>query len=207
MGGFVGRRGVESVLLWVAPGRCPLYPDGRQDNTHLNVHGARTLARMFAAELPAVVPELAAHLDIPDLVVAKDGSGDFFTVAEAVAAIPDFCRKEIRLRVMDGIYREKISIPYTKRNVWLEGRGRVTITWNDYASKIGATGHELGTSGSSTVLFRRRQLACERHHVREYGRSGRAGRGRAMSRRQLVVHRLPIPWQSGYLIFIWVGQP
>ena len=149
----MGDEASREYFMWVKPGTCPLYPDGRQDNTHLNVHGARTLARMFAAELPAVVPELAAHLDIPDLVVAKDGSGDFFTVAEAVAAIPDFCRKEIRLRVMDGIYREKISIPYTKRNVWLEGRGRVTITWNDYASKIGATGHELGTSGSSTVYF------------------------------------------------------
>ncbi len=144
----------RGYFMWVTPGTCPLYPDGRQDNTHLNVRGARTLARILAAELPNAVPELAEHLQIPDLVVAKDGSGDFFTVAEAIAAIPDFCRKETVLYIMPGTYREKISIPYTKRNVRMEGRhGDVTIAWNDYASKIGATGQPMGTSGSSTVYF------------------------------------------------------
>ena len=150
----MGDEASRAYFMWVQPGTCPLYPNGRQDNTHLNVRGARTLARMLAGELSTVVPELAKHLQIPDLVVAKDGSGDFFTVAEAIAAIPDFCRKETHLRIMPGTYREKISIPYTKRNVKMEGcRGDVTIAWNDYASKIGATGHELGTSGSSTVYF------------------------------------------------------
>ena len=149
----MGDEASTACYMWIAPGTSPLRPDGFQDNTHLNVQGARTLARMLAAELPAVVPELAAHLDIPDLVVAKDGSGDFFTVGEAIAAIPDFGRAETRLRIMEGTYREKISIPYTKRNVAMEGRGAVTIAWDDYAQKIGRTGHELGTSGSSTVYF------------------------------------------------------
>ncbi len=150
----LGDEASREYFMWVEPGTCPLYPNGRQDDTHLNVRGARTLARMLAAELPDAVPELAAHLQIPDLVVAKDGSGDFFTVAEAVAAIPDFCRKETVLYVMPGTYREKISVPYTKRNVKMEGRrGDVTIAWDDYASKIGATGQQLGTSGSSTVYF------------------------------------------------------
>ena len=143
----------KAFFMWIEPGTCPLRPDGWQDDTHLNVRGARTLARMLAAELPAAVPELAKHLDIPDLVVAKDGSGDFFTVAEAVAAIPDFGRTDTRVRIMEGIYNEKISIPYSKRNVVLEGRGAVTIAWDDYAQKIGRTGQELGTSGSSTVYF------------------------------------------------------
>ena len=149
----MGDEASRACFMWVERGTCPLYPNGRQDDTHLNVHGARTLARMLAAELPDAVPELAAHLQIPDLVVAKDGSGDFFTVAEAVAAIPDFCRSETVLYIMPGTYREKISIPYTKRNVRMQGRGDVTITWDDYASKIGATGQPLGTSGSSTVYF------------------------------------------------------
>ncbi|MCM1300255.1 MAG: pectinesterase family protein [Alistipes senegalensis] len=152
----LGDEASREYFMWVAPGTCPLYPNGREDNTHLNVLGARTLARMLIAEMRNVVPELAKYASpvmIPDLVVAKDGSGDFFTVAEAVAAIPDFCRAQTRLRIMPGTYREKISVPYTKRNVLMEGRGDVTITWNDYASKIGPTGHELGTSGSATVYF------------------------------------------------------
>ena len=144
----------KAFFMWIAPGTNPLRPDGWQDDTHLNVRGARTLARMLAAELEGVVPELAAHLDIPDLVVAKDGSGDFFTVGEAIAAIPDFSNNNvIRLRIEEGTYREKIAIPSTKRNVRMEGRGAVTIAWDDYASKRGFTGRNLGTSGSSTVYF------------------------------------------------------
>ena len=143
----------KAFYMWVEPGTCPLRPDGWKDDTHLNVQGARTLARMLAAEIERVVPELGKHFDIPDLVVAKDGSGDFFTVAEAVAAIPDFGRNETRVRIMEGTYNEKISIPYTKRNVALEGRGAVTIAWDDYAQKLGRTGFELGTSGSSTIYF------------------------------------------------------
>ena len=143
----------RAYFMWIEPGTSPLRPDGFQDNTHLNVLGARTLARMLVAQLPGVVPELARHVDVPDLVVAKDGSGDFFTLGEAVAAIPDFAREETRIRIMEGTYNEKVSIPYTKRNVRLEGRGEVTVAWDDYARRLSRTGHELGTSGSSTIYF------------------------------------------------------
>lgn len=149
----MGDEASKSCYMWVEPGTCPLHPDGRADNTHLNVRGARTLARMILAELPAVAPELAAHVRVPDLVVAKDGSGDFFTLSEAVAAIPDFCRDTTHVLVCAGTYREKISIPATKRNVVLEGRGEVLVSWDDYASKVGPTGVQFGTSGSSTVYF------------------------------------------------------
>ena len=157
-------------LVWVAPGTNPRWPDGRQDDTHFNVRGARAVARMIAAQLPAEVPELGRRLVASDFVVAQDGSGDFFTLTEAVAAVPDFCRDTTRILVCEGVYREKIVVPATKRNVILEGvpdtdrpavskagfenrRGAVTVTWDDYAAKIGATGRPLGTSGSSTVYF------------------------------------------------------
>ena len=139
--------------MWVDPGTNPRWPDGRTDNTHLNVRGARAVARMIAGQLPEAVPELGRRLVDADFVVAQDGSGDFFTLAEAVAAVPDFCRDTTRITVCGGVYREKISIPASKRNVVLEGRGDVTVTWDDYAARVGATGHPLGTSGSSTVYF------------------------------------------------------
>ena len=129
---------------------------------------------MIAAQLQAEVPELGSRLVASDFVVAQDGSGDFFTLTEAVAAVPDFCRDTTRILVCEGVYREKVVVPATKRNVILEGvhgigadtdrpavskagfesrRGAVTVTWDDYAAKIGATGRPLGTSGSSTVYF------------------------------------------------------
>ena len=153
---WVSRLGDEvstAYYMWVEPGTNPRWPDGRQDNTHLNVRGARTVARMIAARLPELIPELGRCLKPSDFVVAQDGSGDFFTLTEAVAAVPDFCRDTTRILICEGTYREKIAIPATKRNVVLESRGAVTVTWDDYAAKTGATGRPLGTSGSSTVYF------------------------------------------------------
>lgn len=164
----LGDAASKAFYMWVAPGTSPRWPEGRADNTHLNVRGARSVARMIAARLPEQIPELGGRLVKSDFVVAQDGSGDFFTLTEAVAAVPDFCRDTTRIVVCGGVYREKIAIPATKRNVVLEARpgtnrpgsdpeadpcGAVTITWDDYAAKTGATGTPLGTSGSSTVYF------------------------------------------------------
>ena len=149
----LGDEASKAYYMWVAPGTSPRWPDGRGDDTHLNVRGARTVARMIAAQLPETVPALGNRLATSDFVVAQDGSGDFFTLTEAVAAVPDFCRDTTRIVICEGVYREKISISATKRNVVLEGRGDVTVTWDDYAAKTGATGRPLGTSGSATVYF------------------------------------------------------
>ncbi len=149
----LGDEASKNFFMWVEPGLCPLYPDGRQDDTHLNVRGARAVARIIADCLREAVPELGRHLTTYDLVVAKDGSGDFFTLGEAVAAIPDFGRDTTRVLVCEGVYREKVVVPATKRLVALDGRGRVCVTWDDYADRAGATGRRLGTSGSSTVYF------------------------------------------------------
>lgn len=149
----LGDSASKACYMWVAPGTCPLYPDGRQDDTHLNVGGARTVARMVADSVRSRLPGLGAHLTAYDFVVAKDGSGDFFTLGEAVAAIPDFARDTVRVLVCEGVYREKVVIPATKRLVALDGRGSVCVMWDDYASKNSATGRPLGTSGSATVYF------------------------------------------------------
>ena len=149
----LGDEASKGYFMWVEPGVCPRYPDGRQDDTHLNVRGARAVARMVADEVSRVLPELGARRVDYDLVVAKDGSGDFFTLREAVAAIPDFGRDTTRVLVCAGLYREKVVIPATKRLVALDGRGQVRVSWDDYASRIGTTGRPLGTSGSATVYF------------------------------------------------------
>ena len=167
----LGDEASRGCYMWVEAGTCPLWPDGREDNTHLNVRGARTVARMIAAQLPATVPELGRRLVASDFTVARDGSGDFFTLTEAVAAVPDFGRDTTRIVVCEGIYREKISIPATKRLVALTGRGDVTVSWDDYASETGPTGHPLGTSGSSTVYF-----GGEGWTVRNIDFENRAGR-------------------------------
>ena len=149
----LGDEASKAFFMWVAPGVCPLYPDGRQDDTHLNVRGAHVVARMVGECLREQVPELGRHLRSCDFVVAKDGSGDFFSLGEAIAAVPDFCRDTTTIVFCEGVYDEKIAIPHTKRNVRLVGRGDAVVTGDGYASKPGATGVPMGTSGSSTVYF------------------------------------------------------
>lgn len=80
----------KSLFVWVEPNTIPAIPKGRQDNTHLNIHGARTITSITIDAIAEVVPELKPHVRHYDIVVAPDGSGDFFTLQEAVAAIPDF---------------------------------------------------------------------------------------------------------------------
>ncbi len=151
----LGDEASKRYYMWVEQGVCPLYPDGKIDDTHLNVRGAHVVARMVAQELRTLTPELAPHLRLPDWVVAQDGSGDFFTLQEAVLALPDFSRDTTWLLVRAGTYREKVSIPASKRLVRMEGEGAYAtkITYGAYAAELDPLGRKRGTSGSSTLYF------------------------------------------------------
>lgn len=140
-------------FMWVKKGTSPLYPDGREDNTHLNVEGAHIISRMVAKEVEQHLPELAKHFEIADVVVAQDGTGDFFTLKEAVDVIPDYNNGTFKIRLSEGVYREKISIPWTKRNVLLYGAGKAVVSWDDFANRKNIKGQNMGTSGSATIYF------------------------------------------------------
>lgn len=144
----------KELYLWVQPKTVPALPDGREDNTHLNVHGASIVAEMAAKAVAEAIPELAQYLCHYDLVVAKDGSGDFFTVQDAINAVPDY-RKSTRTTILvkEGAYKEKVIIPASKNAVSLIGEGDVKITFDDYASKPNIFGEEKGTSGSSSCYI------------------------------------------------------
>ncbi|MBQ3635231.1 MAG: pectin esterase [Bacteroidales bacterium] len=141
----------KELYLWTEAGKVAAYPDGKKDNTHLNIHGARVIAGIAAKELKEKVPSLSEHIIFPDIVVAKDGCGDFFTVQEAVNAIPDYSKnRRTTILIKEGTYKEKVVIPESKMNVTMIGQGNPVITWDDYASKKNKFGDDCSTSGSST---------------------------------------------------------
>lgn len=70
-----------------------------------------------------------------DLVVAKDGSGDFRYIQDAIDAIRVYLPKRITVRIKKGIYKEKISIPSTLSNVTLLGEDGTIISYDDYSGK------------------------------------------------------------------------
>ena len=146
----------RQYYMWIEKGVNPKHPDGKVDNTHTNVAGARKIVGLLLPEIVKVIPELASHVVQYDFVVAKDGSGDFFTVQEAVDAAPDYCKQdETTIYIKDGVYEEKVTIPTNKQRLHLIGQSaaNTVITWNDYAKKTGPTGYEMGTSATSTVFL------------------------------------------------------
>ncbi|XP_057760708.1 pectinesterase-like [Arachis stenosperma] len=58
-----------------------------------------------------------------NVVVAKDGSGKFKTVAEAVASAPDNGKTRYVIYVKKGTYKENVEISSKKKNVMLVGDG------------------------------------------------------------------------------------
>lgn len=144
----------KKLFMWMPEGVYAACPKGRQDNTHLNVYGARTIAKITVEAIAKEVPALAPFVRYYDFVVAKDGSGDFFTIQEAINAVPDF-RKEKRTTILvrKGNYKEKLIVPASKLNISLIGENGAVLTNDDYAQKKNYFGENMSTSGSSTCYI------------------------------------------------------
>lgn len=144
----------KKLFMWVPANVVPAMPNGREDNTHLNVYGARLIAGLTVDAIAGAVPELAKYVRHYDYVVAQDGSGDFFTIQEAINAVPDF-RKEVRTTILvrRGVYKEKLIVPESKINISLLGQEGAVISYDDYADKLNVFGENKGTSGSSTCYI------------------------------------------------------
>ncbi len=150
----MGPEASKQLFVWVAPNTVPALPKGREDNTHLNVRGAATVAWLAVQEVIKVVPALKPYVRHYDFVVAKDGSGDFFSVQEAINAVPDF-RKNVRTTILvkRGVYKEKIVIPASKINLSLTGEDGAVLSYDDYADKLNRFGEKTGTSGSASCYI------------------------------------------------------
>lgn len=72
-----------------------------------------------------------------DLTVAKDGTGDYRYIQDAIDAIRVYLPKPITIRIKKGIYKEKIVVPSTLTNVTFEGDNpdSTVISYDDYSGK------------------------------------------------------------------------
>lgn len=80
----------------------------KKDDTHLNVKGARLFAGMAIDAVGKKIPELGKYVRRFDYVVATDGSGDFFSLDEALKVIP--ANERCKLLVRAGRYAVKPEI-------------------------------------------------------------------------------------------------
>lgn len=92
------------------------------------------------------------------VIVAKDGSGDYTGIQEAVDALPE-SGGEILIRA--GVYREKIVIHRNRVRLAGEDRDRTVIAWNGCARDRYPDGTEKGTFLSSTMMTTGRDVTVE----------------------------------------------
>ena len=135
----LGDTASREYFMWVAPGTVPAMPEGKTDNTHTNAKGARKVAGLVCGEIAEQLPEIARHFVYYDIVVAQDGTGDYFTVQEAIDACPDYSHEEItRILIRNGVYNEMVTIPHNKFRLHIIGESAdsTVISCGKYAKQM-----------------------------------------------------------------------
>jgi pectinesterase len=89
------------------------------------------------------------------ITVAKDGTGNYKTVQEAINAVKDSNSFETVIIIKNGTYKEKLRLPASKMNVHFIGESvdKTILTYDDYAQKKDSAGKDVGTSGSASFFI------------------------------------------------------
>jgi pectinesterase len=90
-----------------------------------------------------------------DIMVAQDGSGNYKTVQQAINAVPDFRNRTTTIFIKAGIYKEKLNLSPSKKNIKIIGENleKTILTYDDWAQRKNAFGEDTGTSGSSSFYI------------------------------------------------------
>ncbi|WP_442794172.1 pectinesterase family protein [Pelobium manganitolerans] len=117
--------------------------------------------------------------------VAKDGSGDFKTIQEAVNKVRDHSQQTVTIHIKNGVYHEKLVIPSWKKNIALigESKEKTIITNDDYSGKDFPTKDFTGnpkysTYTSYTVLIQ--ATDCSAENLTIANTAGRVGQAVAL---------------------------
>lgn len=88
--------------------------------------------------------------------VAKDGSGEYSSIQDAIDAMRVYPLVPITLYIKNGVYNEKIELPANNTDVTFIGENvdSTIITWNDYSGKANHTTFTSYTAKISGNRFR-----------------------------------------------------
>jgi len=87
------------------------------------------------------------------ITIACDGSGDFKTINDALAVVPQVKDDRIVLFVKNGVYKEKIRLMHANLSLIGEDAEKTVITFDDCAKKLLPDGRRMGTFNSYTVYI------------------------------------------------------
>lgn len=103
-----------------------------------------------------------------NITVAKDGSGNYTTVQQALDAVPLNNQKRITIYIKKGIYKEKLHLDSAKNFVTLQGedKNNTILTYDDHTGKIASDGSVINTQNSQSFYikaddFRARDITFE----------------------------------------------
>ena len=97
-----------------------------------------------------------------DVVVAKDGSGNFTSLQAAIDAAPANNTVPYKIFIKNGKYKEKITVPSNKPIIHLFGESvaKVILTYDDYAGKLTACAATVGTQNSASFTVNANDFAA-----------------------------------------------
>ena len=116
------------------------------------------MKRLFTllAVLFSLTSLIAANkYDNPDtIVVARDGTGEFRTIDEAIEVCRAFMEYQKVIYVKNGVYKEKLIVPSWLTNITIcgEDRDKTIITYDDHANlRLEGTERKMGTFRTYTL--------------------------------------------------------
>ncbi|GEM_PF-62368 len=128
----------------------------------------------------AVGPFILAALELakatPHYTVAKDGSGDFKTVQEAINAVSPMTKERVYINIEPGIYNERVNIDSSRQMISLIGsrKGEVRITNDLGAKQTDALNRPVGTSGTATLYVFGNDIYLENITIENNSTNGQA---------------------------------
>lgn len=143
---FKGSTGFRSTLHWAkahdvaASCNHRHKPRGNDKQGTANASAAKALFALFVFLLVAVFsfaqtanPQQYKYV----FTVAKDGSGDYKYIQDAIDAMRVYPLAPITLYIKNGVYNEKIELPATNTDVVFIGESvdKTIITFNDYSGR------------------------------------------------------------------------
>lgn len=124
------------------------------DANNFNLDKGFTNLEIYVNQLLTLNNEIST-VNAYDFVVAKDGTGDFTNLTDLINNLPNFRKKETKVYIKNGIYKEKLVLPTSKTNITFVGESKdsTIITYDDYAKKLNDFGEEIGTTGSTSFFI------------------------------------------------------
>ena len=99
-------------------------------------------------------------------IIAKDGSGDFTSIQQAVDAVPESSRAPVILLVRMDEYHERVVVHKDNLRIIGEARDRTVITASGCAKDPDAEGKDRGTFLSATFMVTGRNVEVENITIR-----------------------------------------